>query len=95
MAGYLIADVEVTNQELFAEFAAGILRLVEERNGKYLVRGGTTEVVDGDRTPHRVVVIQFESYEKVRDFVNSAEYRELAELRSRSSTSTTIIVEGV
>ena len=95
MAGYLIADIEVTNQEMFAEFAAGILALVESRNGKYLVRGGTTEVVDGYHTPHRVVIIEFGSFEEVRDFVHSPEYVELAQLRHDSSIGSTIIVEGV
>ena len=95
MAGYLIAELEITDQALFEEFAVGIAKLVESHNGKYLARGGTTEFVEGDWTPHRIVVIEFESFEKVQAFVGSDEYKELAKLRSKSSTASTIITEGV
>ncbi len=95
MAGYLIADQEVTDEGLFAEFTSGMLQLAEARNGKYLVRGGAAEIVAGDRTPHRVVIIEFESYEQARAFVNSPEYQRLADIRSRSSIANTIVVEGV
>ena len=95
MAGYLIAELEITDQALFDEFAVGIAKLVENHNGRYWARGGTTEFVEGDWTPHRIVVIEFESFEKVKAFVGSAEYKTLAELRSRSSTASTIITEGV
>ena len=95
MAGYLIADQEVTDQAVFDEFTSGMWDLAGAHNGKYLVRGGTTEVVAGDRKPNRVVVIEFESYEKAQAFVNSPEYQVLAEIRSRCCIANTIIVEGV
>lgn len=95
MAAYLIADQEVTDQALFNEFADGMLKLAGVHNGRYLVRGGTTQVVAGDRTPNRVVVIEFESFEKAQAFVNAPEYGKLAEIRSRSCIANTIIVDGV
>ena len=95
MAGYLIAELKITDQALFEEFAVGIAKLVASRNGRYLARGGTTEFVEGDWTPDRIVVIEFESFSDVQAFVKSSEYKELAELRSRSSTASTIITEGV
>ena len=95
MAGYLIADQEVTDQALFDEFASRMLNLLLANNGKYLARGGATEVVAGNRTPNRVVVVEFESFEQLRTLVNSPEYQELAELRSRCCIANTIIVEGV
>ena len=58
MAGYLIADIEITNPTLYEEFAVGIKQLAESRNGKFLVRGGATEVVEGGWTPHRIVVVR-------------------------------------
>ena len=95
MAGYLIVDSEITDQSLFEEFASGMKNLIEAQGGRYLVRGGATELVEGDRTPHRVVVVEFESMEQARTLVNSSEYVEIAALRSKSSVSTTFIVEGV
>ena len=95
MAAYVMVDNEVTDPTQFAQFTSGIVRVVEAHNGRYLVRGGATEVVEGSYTPHRVVVIEFESVEQARAFVSSPEYLELAEIRSKSSVTSTIIVEGV
>ena len=94
MAGYLIADQEVTDQALFDEFAKGMLEFVLANDGRYLARGGATEVVAGDRKPNRVVVIEFESYDELRALVNSPEYRKLAEMRSKCCIANTIIVDG-
>ena len=95
MAGYLIAELNITDHDLFAEFASKIVELVKAYDGRYLVRGGETEVIEGDWSPQRVVVIEFDSYDRVQAFAHSAEYKELARIRSNSSTSSTIIVNGV
>ncbi len=95
MAAYLIVDNEITDQALFDEYARGIVAVTEAHGGKYLARGGATEVVSGNRTPHRVVVIEFDNLEGARGYVNDPEYVRLAEIRGRSSVTTTIIVEGV
>ena len=58
-------------------------------------RGGESEVVEGDWTPQRVAVIQFDSYDQVKAFVNLPEYQELAKIRSKSSNCNTVIVDGV
>ena len=95
MAAYVVVDNEITDQALFAEFARDIVGVVERNGGKFLVRGGPTEVVSGNRTPHRVVVIEFENLERARAYANDPESRRLGEIRDRSSISTTIIVEGI
>ena len=95
MAAYLIADMEVTDAELLAQFSNRIGALVEAHNGRYLVRRGIIEVVESDRTHDRVVVIEFEDLGKARAFVNSPEYQELAKIRSRSTICSTIICDGV
>ena len=95
MAAYLIADNEITNQAEFDEYARQIVAVMEGNGGKYLARGGPTEIVSGDRTPHRVVIVEFESLDQAHACVNSAEYLEIAGIRDRSSITTTILVEGI
>ena len=95
MAAYVIVDNEITNQAVFDEYVRDIPAVVERNGGKYLVRGGPAEVVSGTRTPHRVVVIEFENLARAQDYANDPESRRLGEIRDRSSISTTIIVEGV
>jgi len=94
MAAYLIADNEVTDPALFAEFARDIASVVEAHGGKYLVRGGISRVVRGDWTPQRLVIIEFESVEKAEAHVNSSEYQELAQIRSKCSNSSVFIVDA-
>ena len=94
MAGYVIADVDVTDPELFAEYRKLVSATVEQYGGKYLVRGGETEVVEGDRTPHRTVVIEFESYERAKAWYHSDEYAPALKMRLDSADSSVIIVEG-
>lgn len=95
MAAYVIVDNEISDQALFDEYVRDIPAVTQAHGGKYLVRGGAAEVMEGDRTPHRVVVIEFENLEAARGFVSDPEYARLAEIRRRSSATTTIIVEGV
>ena len=95
MSAYVIVDNEITDQALFEEYARGITKVTADQGGKYLVRGGATQVVEGNRTPHRVVVIEFEDLDGARAFVSCPEYVRLSDLRSRGSVTTTFIVEGV
>ncbi len=95
MAAYLIADNEITNEAEFAEYARQIVGIMEGHGGKFLARGGPTEIVTGDRTPHRVVIVEFESLAQAEGCVNSAEYKAIAGLRDSSSITTTFLVEGI
>ena len=95
MAGYIIVDVEITDETAFAEFAERIVDVVDAHGGRYLVRGGAAEAIAGDWTPHRVVVMEFESAERARECINSTAYEELTDLRVRGAKTSMIIVEGV
>ena len=94
MAGYVIADVDVTDPDLFAEYRKLVSATVEQFGGKYLVRGGESEVVEGDRTPHRTVVIEFESFERAKAWYHSDEYAPALKMRLDSANSSVIIVDG-
>ena len=94
MAGYVIADVRVTDEALFADFAAGVPASIESHGGRYAIRGGDIEVVQGDWAPPRFVVVQFESVEQARGWLNSEEYARLANILNRSSDTNVILMEG-
>ena len=63
--------------------------------GKYVIRGGRTEVLEGDWKPKRVVVLQFESAQRAKDWLNSEQYREPRKMRHRTARTNMILVEGV
>ena len=95
MAGYVIVNLEITDADRFAEYAEKIVDVVDAHGGKYIVRSDSAEVITGDWTPSRVVVIEFESVERARGWINSPEYRELVDLRLSGANSSMVIVEGV
>ena len=95
MPGYVvIVDSEVTDDAVFAEFFEQVPATVAAYGGKYLIRGGPTEVMEGDWTPHVVVVVEFDNVEKARTWLNSPEYTEIKQLRLRSANTSVLVFEG-
>ena len=95
MAGYALMDVEITDDAAFAEFLERAPAVVKSYGGRYLVRGGATQVVQGDLTPHRVVLMEFDSVEQARTWWNSSDHAELRAVLDQCSKTTAMIVEGV
>ena len=95
MAGYVIADVEVTNPELFGEYRALVPETVELYGGRYLARGGETTLIEGDRAPSRAVIIEFESAARAKEWYDSPEYEPIKRMRLDSANSNVVIVEGL
>ena len=95
MAGYVIVHDEVQDQAVFAEFLERVAATVEAHGGRYLVRGGAVEVMDGDWTPDRIVVIEFDSVDQAKAWLTSPEYTEIKEIRMKSASASLIVVEGV
>ncbi len=95
MAGYVLVHDEIQDQTLFSEFRQRVAATIEAYGGRYLIRGGAIEVVDGDWVPDRIVVVEFDSVEQARAWLTSPEYAEIREIRMRAANASVIIVEGV
>ena len=95
MAAYIIASIEVTDPEQFEVYRGQVPPTIERHGGKYLVRGGAVEVVEGDRPARRTVVLEFASLEQARGWYYSDDYAGPKELRMASTISDVLIVEGV
>ncbi len=95
MPAYLIADVEVTDPELFAEYRELVEPTVNAFGGKYIARGGETLLLEGDRSPNRTVIIEFPGMEQAKAWHDSDDYAPAKDMRFRSANSHVIIVEGV
>ena len=95
MAVYLVADIDVHNAEIYAEYSR-LAQATFEGYGEvtYLVRGGDVEVLEGDWQPKRFFIIRFEDREKAMTWYYSQPYREVMKLRLASSTSNLLIVAG-
>jgi uncharacterized protein (DUF1330 family) len=95
MAGYLIVELDVHDAAAFEEYRKQVPATIAKYGGRYLVRGGTCETVEGDWNPKRVVVLEFPSVEQARKFYDSPDYGPQKALRFRSASSKAILVEGV
>ena len=96
MAAYVITDVVVTDPNKYKNYAALSPGAIAAAGGEFLVRGGATEVLEGDFQPNRVVVARFESMQAARDFYHSALYTQArAEREGATRHFNMFIVEGV
>jgi uncharacterized protein (DUF1330 family) len=93
-SAFYIAEVDVSNASEFATYSAGAPAIFDKYGGRYLVRGGKTETLEGD-PPKRVVVVAFKSLAEAKAWWASPEYAALKPIRHRSATTRNFIVEGV
>ena len=95
MAGYVIADVEVLDAEEYEEYRKLVPATLEPYGGRFIVRGGRAEVLEGTWRPSRIVVLEFPSVERARAWYESDAYRGAKVLRQRTSKGSLLLVEGV
>ena len=94
MTAFVIFDIEVTDPENYEGYKRLAAPTLEMFGGKYIARGGQTEILEGDWSPKRIVIMQFESVERAKAWINSPEYSEARALRHKYSVSKAIVVAG-
>jgi uncharacterized protein (DUF1330 family) len=95
MPAYVLVDVDVTDAGRYDEYRVLAAASVEQHGGRYLVRGGASEVLEGERVPNRLVVLEFPDAGAARAWYHSAEYGEARATRAGAATGSFILVEGV
>jgi uncharacterized protein (DUF1330 family) len=95
MSAYVIVEIDVVDPVGYEEYKKLASASVLKYGGKYIVRGGATEVLEGDWKPKRIVVLEFESMQRAKDWLNCEEYREPRKMRHRTSKTNMLLVEGV
>ena len=96
MAGYLIVlNSGIVDKTLFEKFRKRVESSAKAQGGRYLVRGGVGEVIEGDWIPDQIVVLEFDDVEEAKVWAHSAEYAELNEIRKQAvKTSLVFVVAG-
>jgi uncharacterized protein (DUF1330 family) len=94
VAGYIIAEVNVTDPERYEEYRRQVEGAIAAYGGRYKVRGGKSESLEGDPPRGRLVVLEFDSYEQARAWYDSEEYAGPKQLRKDTSTGRLILVDG-
>jgi len=94
VAAYVIVDVDVKDPERYREYVASVPPSIEKYGGRFVVRGGRAENLEGEWQPKRVVVLEFESIERAQEWWSSEEYRKPKAMRQAASHANMIVVEG-
>ena len=94
-AGYVIAQLKITNPENYKEYVEKVTPLVKKYGGEFLVRAGEFKIFDGETKFPRIIILKFPSYEKALEWYNSDLYKPLKELRQKGSEGNIIIIKGI
>ena len=86
--------IEITNPAAYPAYSEGVPASIARHGGRFLVRGGAAERLEGDWQPGRLVVIEFPSLDALHAWYRSPEYQELAERRRAASRGSLVAVEG-
>jgi uncharacterized protein (DUF1330 family) len=94
MAAYIIVDITVLNEKEYEVYKSLTPSSIAAYQGKFIVRGGKTEVIEGEWNPKRIVVLEFPSTALAREWWASPEYAEAKAIRNKTAHSNMILVEG-
>ena len=95
MKAYVLAEIEVEDPERYEKYKALAPPVIAAHGGRYLARGGRTELLEGDRAPKRTVILEFPSLEQAKAWWSSIDYAEAKALRQASARTHMLIVEGL
>ena len=95
MAAYVIADIEVLDPAGYEQYRQQAPATIAAHGGRYLARGGATEVLEGAWSPRRCVILEFPDMARFRAWWSSPEYVPLRALRERTTKSQLFVTEGL
>lgn len=94
MPAYILARVDVTDMTRYQAYMKLTPGVIAQHGGRFLVRGGAKETVEGPEETSRVVLIEFPSMEKARGFFHSPEYQKIKETRIGAATAQFVVLDG-
>lgn len=95
MAAYVIADIDVVDVTGYEEYRQKAPATIAAFGGRYLARGGATEVLEGTWSPTRCVILEFPSMALFKEWWASPEYQAIRVIRERTAKSSLIVTEGL
>lgn len=95
MPAYVIVEVDIHDPDAYSQYRTLSGPAVAAHGGRFLVRGGPAELLEGSDEPKRIVVLEFDSMDAARRWYDSPEYREARAAREGAATARFVLVEGV
>jgi len=94
MPAYIIVEIEIDDPQLYEDYKKQTPISLAVYGGKFIVRGAKTEALEGDWNPQRIVVIEFATLERAKEWWASEEYAPAKALRQRIAHTKMLVVEG-
>lgn len=94
MPAYVLVDITITDPESYQTYITLTPASIAAYGGKFLVRGGAKETLEGEWQPQRMVVLEFPTVEIARTWWDSPEYAEAKAIRQRSAHTNMLLLEG-
>jgi len=95
MSAYFVVELETTNAAGMEAYRAAVPATIEQYGGRYLGRGGATELIEGGPEPKRIVILEFTDKAAFKRWYDSPEYQKILPGRLDNSTGRAFVVEGV
>jgi uncharacterized protein (DUF1330 family) len=95
MPAYIISDLTVKDAETMEIYRTRAAASIAHHGGRYLVRGGEINSLEGGWNPSAIVVAEFPDIERARAWYHSPEYAHALEVRDAALTRRLILVDGV
>lgn len=95
MPALVLVEVEIQDPKLYEDYKKMSLPAVEAFGGKFVVRGAQTESLEGDWNPQRLVVLEFPSVERAKEWYNSEQYTTAKNIRFQASKGKMLVVESM
>lgn len=95
MKAYIIVDVTITDPSRYEQYKALVPASLEPFGGKFIVRGGNAERLEGDWQPARIVVVEFPSLQKAKEWWASEGYATAKAMRQSAAVTQMIVAEGI
>jgi len=95
MPAYVIVEIDIHDKELYKSYTELTPETINNYNGKFIARGGKSIILEGDKIPKRVVVLEFPDLETANSWWHSEAYSRAKKIRQKAATTRMTIVEGV
>jgi len=94
MAAYILAEIEITNPEGYKEYTKQVPATIAKYGGRFLIRGGASEALEGDWPQRRRVMLEFPTMDAARKWWHSPEYEKPKAMRQAASHGKLLLMEG-
>jgi uncharacterized protein (DUF1330 family) len=95
MPAYIVVEVAVEDSVRYEDYKKMVPPSLTPYGGRFLVRGGQVETLEGDWSPKRLVILEFPSVEKAKAWWDSPEYKDAKALRQATAKTQMIVAEGL